>query len=586
MMSQKESRSFTFNEGSPPLCKAAKKDDLQQVLCLINEGASLESLDVGGWTPLFSATMEGHLNVVIALVEAGADVNHANIKGATPLWAASLTANTDILTYLLSKGADPTIVYKETGVGPLHIAAEKGRLDAVKLLYDKRLALHRVTNGDIPLIAAARNGHAEVCEYLVHNNAYESERDIEKAICQAASQSKSATVWALLVCLDLSQVSHSYGYSTRKDQYSIEAAYSKPQDFEKKSKLNTNQNQAVEMQEKRNGSTPNTECFSQEEDEAIKKSPSMTPFLSSSSSSHTSLAALHRGQDEQGEQSPPGFFATVKTSDSLDMLKLDTYSLSFPTWAEVLCCAAREGDLELTELVVEVGGVKILNMTDVRGRTAADYGRQEGHHEIVHFLAGAGANIFQGFDVKRGRNLTAGRTFLHECIWSGKLAKACPFTPKEWDTLVNSTDADYRRSPLHHACMRGDPLWVERLLGPKKPTGGGGALIFSVDSAGWTPLHEACYAVQTAKLSAYDKISEEQSSKRSKNSNNAEKEREKGKGKEKRNGTAENKLSSQAQANAAPFARAPKHERPAAARGVCLSWECFSRSENVHGFLP
>ena len=73
--------------------------------------------------------------------------------------------------YLILLGIRPTIMNKFNET-PLFAAAESGNIDAVnRICREKDTKIdHQDKFGDTPLHFAARDGHQEICEYLIKRN--------------------------------------------------------------------------------------------------------------------------------------------------------------------------------------------------------------------------------------------------------------------------------------------------------------------------------------------------------------------------------------------------------------------------------
>lgn len=84
---------------------AAKRGDRAAMLKAIDQGADLNTQDVGGWTPLLHAAWRGDVAAVELLIQAGADVNHGDEKHFTALFAAVLGEHAGAIVVLLRAGA-------------------------------------------------------------------------------------------------------------------------------------------------------------------------------------------------------------------------------------------------------------------------------------------------------------------------------------------------------------------------------------------------------------------------------------------------------------------------------------------------
>ncbi len=83
--------------------------------------------------PLYFAAQRGHGDAVQYLLEQGAPAN-ASTDFGTALATASRGNHTAIVKALLAAGADPNLAGGEDGEMPLHLAAQRGAIEAARLL--------------------------------------------------------------------------------------------------------------------------------------------------------------------------------------------------------------------------------------------------------------------------------------------------------------------------------------------------------------------------------------------------------------------------------------------------------------------
>ena len=126
-------------------CVIANPTMAQSIVSAAREGnlVTLETLLPSNATPdpnqmasgLYFAAQRGHESVVAFLIDRGADPNAGPNKGS-PLQIAARGDHAGIVQYLLDHGADPNLTAGEYRQCPLHQAAERGALDAARLLID------------------------------------------------------------------------------------------------------------------------------------------------------------------------------------------------------------------------------------------------------------------------------------------------------------------------------------------------------------------------------------------------------------------------------------------------------------------
>ena len=119
-------------------------------------------------TAFFTSVVIGRFESVIVLQKLGADTNITNSDGAFPIHVAAESGNVDMLKLILNNNVNITTdnSYKIT---PLWIACQNGHLDAVKFLLESGAdpSLSRLDNGVSPLCIAVRNKHTNVVKQLL-----------------------------------------------------------------------------------------------------------------------------------------------------------------------------------------------------------------------------------------------------------------------------------------------------------------------------------------------------------------------------------------------------------------------------------
>ncbi|CAK4680520.1 hypothetical protein LEN26_011023 [Aphanomyces euteiches] len=150
--------------GDTVLHLAANCCNEQDVLALLENGASVLAMNSLGRTPLHTAAMHHNLEVVALLIDWDSDLVAQDLEGNTPL---HLAHDPHICRMLLEAGSNPNMV-NDAGKTPLLEATERGDLHIVKALlnYQCDVMYCEPKHRQSALHLAIRKGHYTIVNEL------------------------------------------------------------------------------------------------------------------------------------------------------------------------------------------------------------------------------------------------------------------------------------------------------------------------------------------------------------------------------------------------------------------------------------
>ncbi|MEO6221974.1 MAG: ankyrin repeat domain-containing protein, partial [Vicinamibacterales bacterium] len=158
---------------SSPVADAAMKGDAATVRTLVRQGADVNEAQADGMTALHWAALNGDLKTIEVLLVAGAMMEPlTRVGGYTPLHLASSRGHAPVVARLLEAGCKPLIL-TATGVQAIHLAAQAGSADAIRVLIDRGADVNTRdnTHGRTPLVFAASQNRLEAMRMLIEKGA-------------------------------------------------------------------------------------------------------------------------------------------------------------------------------------------------------------------------------------------------------------------------------------------------------------------------------------------------------------------------------------------------------------------------------
>ncbi len=121
------------SEGMSLVAISAEKGYIDIVKYLLANGATLNTIDMWGWSPLHSAVIGGNSEMVKLFIEYGLEVDESSHEFMTPLHYACLEGNKEIVQILLEHGADRYTVNDE-GRTSFDMVKEANHLEILTIL--------------------------------------------------------------------------------------------------------------------------------------------------------------------------------------------------------------------------------------------------------------------------------------------------------------------------------------------------------------------------------------------------------------------------------------------------------------------
>ncbi|XP_045687866.1 ankyrin repeat and SOCS box protein 14 isoform X2 [Phyllostomus hastatus] len=148
------------------LHEAAKLGRQNMVKLMLVSGAQPDPQSSYGFTPLALAAQSGHTEIMEMLLQKGANALGRASDSSSILLEAASGGNPDSVLLLLQYGADANVP-KNSGHLPIHVAADRGHLLALKILVPVTDFAAIKRSGISPVHCAAAGAHPECLELLI-----------------------------------------------------------------------------------------------------------------------------------------------------------------------------------------------------------------------------------------------------------------------------------------------------------------------------------------------------------------------------------------------------------------------------------
>uniref|UniRef100_A0A0K8S308 Uncharacterized protein n=1 Tax=Lygus hesperus TaxID=30085 RepID=A0A0K8S308_LYGHE len=151
------------------VCYKGREDIVRHILNNTNWKLDVNKPDCNGLTPIHLATERGHLSVAKLLVEAGADMMIKSY-GSSILHFSCRSGDQSLIEWCLkTEHKKSLLICVDRALRtPLHIAAEGGHFEAVKLLVDAGASISTTSEGDRSLLHhAVMSGNNLLVEWLI-----------------------------------------------------------------------------------------------------------------------------------------------------------------------------------------------------------------------------------------------------------------------------------------------------------------------------------------------------------------------------------------------------------------------------------
>lgn len=153
------------------------KNDINMVLCLIENGINVNYLDENKFSPLHVAVHIGSYDISKLLIDNGAKINQKDNQGTTPLILASKKTQTDIIKLLIESGADINKLDQQS-YSALSYAFFNNDLSVAEYLIEHKANLNLKDHFERSLLHwASAVGRVGISKLLLENNVDINQKD-------------------------------------------------------------------------------------------------------------------------------------------------------------------------------------------------------------------------------------------------------------------------------------------------------------------------------------------------------------------------------------------------------------------------
>ncbi|MBD0392011.1 ankyrin repeat domain-containing protein [Wolbachia endosymbiont of Pentalonia nigronervosa] len=472
---------------------AEKGDNVEKIKEYIRKGADVRSRSINEWSGLHYAAKGNNVETVKFFLEQNLSIDGEDVQGRKPLHIAALSGSQKVLTWYIGEGIidiNNYFGYQEKTL--LHYAAENGHKEVVEILLNNNAEINAKTTdkGLTPLHVAAQNGHLDVVNALLDKGADFNAKTIDKGLTPLHSATLNGYLDVVKALLDKGADFN----AKAKDGWTslhvaaqnghldvVKALLDKGADFNAKNKDDfTPLHSAAE-----NGHLDVVKALLDKgADFNAKATDDWTPLHYAAKNGHSGIVQLllekgahYNVKDSKGRS--PLYLA--KSDDIKKLLSL----------IDNLFIQVKEGDPQNVEDYIKKGVV--VNAKDKDGWTSLHYAVQNNRNEVVGVLLNNKADV-------NAKTTDKGNTPLHIAVSKGNdgivkilLQHASKLNVIKFNDFINAQTTIKGTTALHLAAEKGNLHVVKLLLE-------NGAVVNIKNSVGDTPLQVAEPQSEVGKL--------------------------------------------------------------------------------------